>query len=58
MSVPEEREFFILGRRRKLACFGLEKNGYETKNLGSLESFYHSGKKFYVINLDLNFQIF
>ncbi|WP_036097755.1 hypothetical protein [Leptospira noguchii] len=45
MSVPEEREFFILGRRRKLACFGLQKNGYETKNLGSLESFYHSGKK-------------
>ncbi|EMK13145.1 hypothetical protein [Leptospira kirschneri] len=45
MSISEEQKFFIWGKRRKLACFGLQKNGYEMKNLGPQESFYHSGKK-------------
>ncbi|WP_025182504.1 hypothetical protein [Leptospira interrogans] len=49
MSIPEERKFFIWGIHRKLTCFGLQKNGYEIKNLEPQESFYHSGKKVLVL---------
>lgn len=49
MSISEERKFFIWGIHRKLTCFGLQKNGYEIKNLEPQESFYHSGKKVLVL---------
>ncbi|EMY25022.1 hypothetical protein LEP1GSC115_2186 [Leptospira interrogans serovar Australis str. 200703203] len=35
--------------------FWITKNGYKIKNLGLQESFYHSGKKFYVIQFGSKF---